>query len=239
MLKISERIEPARGCGYRKPGGLYLVSGPHSGGCCRLPIPLTVCPTCNAGIKPTRGFQWISGELFTTGGVASCPMLDSPGKIWSSPCPMSQPPEKLGLMWVGEKYYPSAAHFVQEARTQGISKRLAALPLDLVIGQTWVALAHRCAIVDYSEGPQAWVDEHGEAHTGIKYLPGIFMFFRPQAVEYVVKPVEDPAQLERMQDRGVSLVRVVKDIDAQTELDLDDQDLDEPELSNQNLEDYE
>ena len=39
-------IEPRRGCGFRKTGGLYLVGDNQGQPCCRLPIILHVCPAC-------------------------------------------------------------------------------------------------------------------------------------------------------------------------------------------------
>src|SRR5215472_14992217 len=152
MPTVHERTEEKRGCGYRQPGGIYLVGSARSRGCCKLPWPLTVCPTCHAGIKPQRGFQWVEPAIFAG---ADCNE--------ETPCPLDTfsygYPQKIGLMWVGEKFYPSAAHFVQEAARQGVSKRLSAVPLDFVVGQDWVALAHRAAIVDYTDGMQAWVDQ--------------------------------------------------------------------------------
>lgn len=57
--------EAKRGCGYRKVGGLYLVSSGAGLPCDRLPFPLTVCPTCSCGIKPSRGWTWVEpGALF-------------------------------------------------------------------------------------------------------------------------------------------------------------------------------
>jgi hypothetical protein len=77
-------IEPKRGCGYRKVGGLYLVvmgAGRHCG---KMPIRAEVCPTCNGGIKPTRGWTWIDpAPLFADrpcdrADCGSCPS-DGPG----------------------------------------------------------------------------------------------------------------------------------------------------------------
>src|SRR5256885_1602330 len=57
-------VEGARGCGYRKEGGLYLVSGELSEPCPLLPFETSVCPTCGEGVKPARGFTWVDGEKF-------------------------------------------------------------------------------------------------------------------------------------------------------------------------------
>ncbi len=55
-------FEAARGCGYRKAGGKYLVSGGEMLPCGRLPLELTVCPCCSQGIKQSRGWTWIDPE---------------------------------------------------------------------------------------------------------------------------------------------------------------------------------
>ncbi len=54
--------ESKRGCGYRKQGGLYLMAGGPSAECGKLPLELTVCPCCGAGIKPARGWTWVNAE---------------------------------------------------------------------------------------------------------------------------------------------------------------------------------
>jgi hypothetical protein len=63
-MAIQTRTEGARGCGYRKPGGLYLVSGELSEPCPLLPFETSVCPTCGEGIRPARGFTWVDGAKF-------------------------------------------------------------------------------------------------------------------------------------------------------------------------------
>jgi hypothetical protein len=60
---IENRVEAKRGCGYRKPGGTYLVSDSLGRECGKLPIPLDVCPTCHAGFKPTQGWTWVNGTV--------------------------------------------------------------------------------------------------------------------------------------------------------------------------------
>ena len=59
MATIIEKRESKRGCGYRKPGGFYLVNDAPGQPCGRLPIPLTCCPCCGTGIKYARGITWI------------------------------------------------------------------------------------------------------------------------------------------------------------------------------------
>jgi hypothetical protein len=76
---IEVRVEGKRGCGYRKPGGLYLVAGKPNAPCGRLPIPLDVCPCCHNGIKPTRGWTWVQPKpLFA---VKPCSFAAAPTEV--------------------------------------------------------------------------------------------------------------------------------------------------------------
>jgi hypothetical protein len=199
MPKVHARIESARGCGYRKPGGMYLVGSSSSQPCCKLPFELTVCPCCGSGIKQSRGFTWISTDLF-----GSC--------MKGSSCIMGQPGKKIGLMWVGAKYYPSYLIFTREASAQGISKRIAQIPRGLIVGKTWVALAHPRAIVEYDP----------KINPGVKYTfkPGIFSVFIPTAIEYIITGKESQEKLDDLEARGITLVDLIKVEQAQTKMDL-------------------
>src|SRR5262245_57985449 len=101
-------VEAKRGCGFRKVGGLYLVTDKLGVPCGGLPIPLHVCPTCGEGIKQTRGWTWISARKLLAGdrncGASHCPA-----------CPVSHPPEKAGLTWVGGRFYPKPEDWTREA----------------------------------------------------------------------------------------------------------------------------
>jgi len=61
MLMIEKRRERRRGCGYRQPGGLYLVAEALARACGKFPLLVHTCPTCGAGIKPARGWTWVDG----------------------------------------------------------------------------------------------------------------------------------------------------------------------------------
>ena len=54
--------EPERGCGLRRPGGIYLCSDGMGLPCGKLPLPLDICPTCSGGIHFARGWTWISPQ---------------------------------------------------------------------------------------------------------------------------------------------------------------------------------
>lgn len=189
MATVHKRIERQRGCGYRKKGGMYFVSDGIAAACDKLPIPLTVCPCCYAGVKQTRGFQWINSQLFS---AATCT-----GNC--STCPMNFPDMKMGLMWVGEKFYSTAGEFIKEANAMGVSKRISQVPRNFVVGQTWIALAHPKACNGIGEGGK------------IVMTPGVFRAFKPTAIEYVIKGTETEEELDALEQRGFTLVDVTPD----------------------------
>ena len=205
--------EPERGCGFRKPGGLYLVAGFGAAPCGKLPLPLTVCPCCGAGIKFARGWTWISpAKLFD--GV-ECRYAGDPDRIKCFGCPLDVPPERAGLIWIGEKFYKSAGAFTDEVAAQGISRRITSVPHDFKLGETWVLLAHRKAVEEVCPICEGSCQSDGERcfnceGVGRLYTPGIFYVFRPEAIEYIVKGDESEEELDRMEKRGISLVKLVR-----------------------------
>lgn len=202
MATITKKIESARGCGYRKKGGIYLVSDGIGRECSRLPIPLTICPCCSAGIKPTRGFTWASSELIQN---TNCNESESV----CSGCPLRILNEKkrFGLLWVGEKFYNTTAEFTREAMARGVSRRIAQVPRDLEIGTTWILFAHRKAV-------KIW-DDGGLTDGQDLYTPGIFHAFKPSRIEYIIAGNETEEELNALEKRGFELIDVVKDIDTQ------------------------
>lgn len=190
--------EMVRGCGYRKIGGLYLVSKDLTFQTCQLmPYPIHLCPCCGAGIKFNRGISWLTGEYFEKElKTKDCE------KNCSLECPFQKEKNKKALMWVGEQFYPTPGHFQQEAVRMGISKRIASVPKDLVIGKTWVLVAHRKAI-------KTLVQKEGNLLEVEEMEPGIFMAFRPQGVEKILTPeMATDEELESLQKRGITPVIV-------------------------------
>jgi hypothetical protein len=121
---------------------------------------------------------------------------------------MGHPVGKVGLLWIGEQFYPTPADFSDEAARLGISRRISSIPKDFEVGKTWVALAHRKAIQRVCEcgGKEDCADCGGD---GVQSIPAIFRMFRPEAIEYVVKGTESDGELEAMEKRGITPVRVV------------------------------
>jgi len=159
--------------------------------CCKLPVPLTVCPCCGAGIKFSRSWTWIDADkLFPN---AQC-QRDS-GK--STFCPLASGKlGRIGLLWIGESFYKTPADFNEEAARQGISRRIATVPRQFKLGETWVAFAHIHCIPS------------GEKNGKPGFAPGIFRIFRPKAVEYVVAGTETEEELAALVKRGITPVKV-------------------------------
>lgn len=199
-------MEKKRDCGYRKIGGLYLVGGGPARPCDFLPYELTVCAHCGAGVKPARGFTWLTRSFF--GPVAckeTCRMGDPVNYIRPrDSCPFDELPDaKFGLLWIGEMYYPTPESFLAEARAMGISRRIAQIPRELALGSTWVFFAHRRVpmIVPHRERV-AFTGDH-------VFAPGIFYMFRPSAIEKILtKELATPEELASCEKRGISPVIV-------------------------------
>lgn len=206
--------EGPRGCGYRKSGGLYLVSDGLGDPCERLPLPVTQCPTCGHGVRPARGFAWLDGEEFFQPAH-----LKHGGDAHDRRCPLglrvavpgTEPPvydltdnkdlSHIGLLWVGEKFYPTVAHFTDEAARMGVSRRISQVPRDFEPGKTWVFLGHRKTISKIVTNTALGRDE-------VEFTPGIFRVFMPARIEYVVKGDETEADLEALVKRGLTPVKV-------------------------------
>ncbi len=234
-------VEAKRGCGYRKQNGLYLVGGGLSAPCDRIPFPLDRCKTCGGGIKFTRGPQWLQPDFFTPHESLVAPCLDE------SACPVcvnggpdasrsASADDLFGphlLLWIGRGHYTPDA-YLRESRELGVSRRLSAMPKGLVIGETWVLLAHldavqpkmpeacsRCGASEHQHGPEQdqlrWNSSApGRSVCGEfdppKPTPGIFCAFVPRAVELILKQSDaTPERVEKEAKRGVTVVAVPDD----------------------------
>lgn len=239
-MVVDERIvvmavEARRGCGYRRAGGLYIVGGGLSAPCDRMPFPLDRCKTCGGGIKFTRGPQWLQPDFFTPHESLVAPCLDE------SACPVcvnggpdasrsASADDLFGphlLLWIGRGHYTPDA-YLKESRELGISRRLSAMPKGLVIGETWVLLAHLDAVPAVGETCTrccvAWGFHAGSVVAGNRLIepcesfqapkptPGIFCAFVPRAVELILKQSDaTPERVEKEAKRGVTVVTVPDD----------------------------
>lgn len=214
MPDILTITEAKRGCGFRQPGGLYLVQfgGPFMT-CGKMPIPLDVCPTCHHGVKPARGFTWINGQELVKG--IQCVRDIERGGAEDSPCPgcpcsdmNSELLDRCGLIWIGEKFYPTPQDFIREVLTMGYSRRIPAVPKDFEAGKTYVMSAHRKAIATSKliVGTKPGEEPHKET----EYQPGIIFVNKPTAVQYVVRDEDTEEELEAIEKRGIQLVRIIQ-----------------------------
>jgi len=189
---VQTRVEGRRGCGYRKPGGLYLVNENEGQPCGRIPFPLIVCPCCGEGFRPSRGYRWVDGEklLETAPKCSFDKCLDD--------CSFREGNEEnVGraiLIWISPDNYPTPDDFLTESGEMGVCRRLSGdqIPRGLIVGETWVFLAHRSAIDAHSNEPTA----------------GVFHAFVPAMIEYVVTGEETDAEIERLVKRGITPVQV-------------------------------
>lgn len=198
-------IEQIRGCGYRKVNGLYLVGEGLGMACDRLPYELKVCSVCGSGVKFSRGFQWLDWARY----AGDHSFMNKEEKC-SWQCPVCHPeghPQPYGLLWCGEQFY-SPQSFIQEAIEMGVSKRIAAIPKNLKLGETCVLFAHKKAVMRPltpeemdAQGYKLPADvPEGQTYEGFKVpegqvfrvyavskeLPGVFYAFRPQRLELLI-----------------------------------------------------
>lgn len=195
-------IEPRRGCGYRKIGGTYLVSGPGGLPCDRLPFPLTICPTCSCGIKQTRGWTWVNPAVIFGGAHAGCE------DTRAERCPACNGAvERAGLLWIGAQFYKTPADFTAEGVQLGFSRRITAIPRDFKVGETWVLLAHPRAIAK----PVASAVVEGDPADD-PYTPGIFLVWQPERIEKILpESTRDSDETKKLVERGITPVFVPDD----------------------------
>lgn len=194
---METKIEGERGCGYRKKGGMYLVSDGISSPCYALPIEVSVCPHCGNGIKQGRGWTWLSWDLIKA--LMKCKKRGCSGCV-----PFNGEFERIGLMWVGRKYYTPGS-YQEEAARMGVSKRISQIPKDFKVGRDWVLLAHAEAI----ERPVVSTDPEDQGRT-TKH-PGIFYAFKPTRIEYICRGDESDEELERLKRRKITPINVIPD----------------------------
>jgi hypothetical protein len=228
-------VEAKRGCGYRKVGGKYLVGGGVGFFCDRLPIELTVCPCCQSGIKQSRGWTWIDVALLVGGQhVLPVKSREHEGQLihceCETFCPLCHNPKaigKAGLLWIGEKFYPTPVHFDAEGVSLGISRRISAIPRDFKVGETWVLLAHPKTVPGKqtdSAAAEKYILEHKEEVAGLtsdeilaKFTydvlrPGVFKVWRPSRIEQIFKESSRGSdEVAEVEKRGITPIFVPDD----------------------------
>lgn len=223
-------VEAARGCGFRKAGGIYLVSGGIGEPCERLPVPLETCEHCKrAAIEFTRGLQWV-GVTYALSRARACDFNPDHCThcVICQPVLMereAEPKDLFALVWIGEAHYPTAADWTKESNAMGVSRRISAIPKEMILGKTWVIVAHNRAIETKCEtckglgytgsaGKDADPCETCECNGKIG-KPGIFHAFRPRQYELVVTPSmrnqEWVRDLQKKHGDNLKLVEVPED----------------------------
>lgn len=200
-----------RGCGWRKEGGLYLRLDGAWTSCGKLPLALEVCPCCGTGIKPARSWTWFNPAPFLDKAECGAQKAFEAGALnvnTCETCPMMHPPEKAGLLWIGEKFYPRPYDWMEEAKRLGVSRRIKSVPHGFKIGDR-VYLAHLKALSTACAcGGKIGKDCATCEGEGTLYRPGIFTTFVPDRIEYVCKGTESEEELDKLVERGISPVKV-------------------------------
>jgi hypothetical protein len=210
--------EQKRGCGYRQVGKLYLVGEGIAWVCPSLPLIFKPCDCCGYEPPQYRDFQWL--------GKAYVKHIREPtGKACHPECPIcypsQNPQERYGLMWVGKKFY-DPIEFIEESEDQGVSKAIKQIPKGLVLGKTWVLLAHPQAVVD-REDPEFQESYVHWLSRGVEKIPpdpepqppthpGVFFAFIPQRVEMPIYESEaTPERLRELEAKGITPVIILDD----------------------------
>jgi len=206
-------VEEKRGCGFRIVGGLYLVGGPGRMVCDRLPYPVGQCPTCGHGIKPSLGIRWMDGKEFFGENCKALTMeeegIPALAPCHDAHCPICYSDElgTVGLMWVGESFYPTMHDFEEEAEKLGVSKRISSIPKALTLDETWILLVHPKGIRE--KLPDEMVQGMKvERHI---WKPCIFHAFKPVRIEKIVTDQTPAEEIEKLKLRGITPVQVPHD----------------------------
>lgn len=208
---IPVRSEGMRSCGRRKAGGIYLVADAPGSSCGRLPIPLGKCPTCESGFAYARGFNWFDPAPVVEDHP--CLIADDPGPDPCRGCPLADPSERSGLIWIGASHYATPADFTEETLRMGISRRIHTVPRGFEVGRTRIYLAHvhavkrRCPCLD-GGSPLPNPNCSKCEGAGREFTPGIFQTFVPLSIEYVLKGTETDLEVASLIERGFQPVRV-------------------------------
>jgi len=141
--RIQTRVETPRLCGYRVEGGEYVVSQGKAIGCGKLPLS-TLCKCCNDDIPFFRGTKMLWNHRFIN--------VECRKETHCQSCQSVSIKQRVMIMWVGQKFYPTPNDFIEEAEKRGVSKRLNGnLPNEFVVGETFVFFGHRKAILKGSK----------------------------------------------------------------------------------------
>jgi hypothetical protein len=238
MAKIQVRNDRKRGCGWRKPGGTYLVCDAPGSICGKLPLPLEYCPTCGGGIKQARTTlqllrnpkPFLEQKVCDLENELLVNYIGQGKRRLSLPIPKCQTcalsgetPGQVWVLFVGEKFYRGPTEFLKESALMGVSRRITALPKNFKIGEDWVWLVHRKALeirlpddeskelTEYQKRLKDQIEQELASDippSNVLYIPGVFSVMRPTACEYVVKGTEEESEIEEKIAKGITPVKV-------------------------------
>lgn len=206
-------MEPKRGCGFRQVGKLYLIGEGVGFKCPSLPLPFNECECCGYTPSFYRDFQWIR--------KAYIKHIRSPtGQACQPECPVCygiNDQIEYGLMWVGRKYY-TPEEFIAEDKAMGICKAIKQIPKGLILGETWVLVAHPQSIIDkshpeYKKAHEYWVTrgiDEGEKEPRPPSYPGVFYAFIPTRIEMLIYESQvTPEYLQELEAKGITPIIVL------------------------------
>jgi hypothetical protein len=117
-------------------------------------------------------------------------------------------------MWVGKKFYTPEA-FVEEADKHGVSKAIKQIPAGVVLGKTWIMLAHPQGFKDleapdFQEKWSLWDSRGQEGPEPLpETYPAIFYAFIPQRVETLIYESDaTPEKIKELEGRGITVIIV-------------------------------
>lgn len=218
MSESPKAFEDPRGCGLRQVGKLYLVGKGITYVCPSLPLIFKECDCCGYIPPQYRDYQWIK--------KAYIKHIRAPtGTACQPNCPVCYPgtndQARYGLMWVGRKFYTPQT-FIDEAKGMTVSKAIKQIPKGLILGKTWVMLAHPDAYVDtedpdYGVGHQYWIErgiDDNKSEPKPPTYPGVFFAFIPQKVEVLVYENDtSTVYLAELEEKGITPVIIPNEYD--------------------------
>jgi len=245
-MQIATRIDSERGCGWRKPGGLYLITGTSFTGCERMPLKLDRCPTCDHGVKPSRGWTWVDADaLFADQpcqelpACAMCLLCKTMHRARPCPhCGHDTPHEHQDVFCSDDCDCDrtSVENFwrpgIGRAGLLWVGEKFYPAPSDFSAEAARQGISRRIHqlprefVVDETIVLMAHrkairnlhvTSTEDEREAKVEFSPGIFMVLRPTSVEYVVKGDESEKTLEGFVKRGITPVHV-KRLERQTSM---------------------
>lgn len=219
MVKMAPN-ELWRGCGARRVGKLYLMGEGMAQVCPTLPLPLGPCDCCGYEPKQYRDFMFVPKSYFQ-----GLKIKHPTGEACDPRCPVCYPSQnfqdKYGLMWVGKKYYTPKA-FIEEADKHEVSKAIKQIPAGVVLGETWIMLAHPQGFVDI-EAPdfqEKWAHWNNrgrpkdEAEPLPRAYPAVFYAFIPNRIETLLYESDaTPEKVQALEARGITVIVIPDDAD--------------------------